>query len=104
MDTACSTIDIFINSVFVITNVFTPNGDGINDLFTLQTKGLKTLDVEIFNRWGQKINEWHTVNGGWDGRSSSGAVCSDGTYYFIINALGFDGKKYYEKGAFSLVH
>ena len=103
-DTACSTIDIFINSVFVITNVFTPNGDGINDLFTLQTKGLKTLDVEIFNRWGQKINEWHTVNGGWDGRSSSGAVCSDGTYYFIINALGFDGKKYYEKGAFSLVH
>ena len=103
VDTACSTIDIFINSVFVIPNVFTPNGDGINDLFTLQTKGLKTLDVEIFNRWGQKITEWHTVNGGWDGRSSSGVICSDGTYYFIVNALGFDGKKYYEKGAFSLV-
>ncbi|MES2284722.1 MAG: gliding motility-associated C-terminal domain-containing protein [Bacteroidota bacterium] len=104
VDTACSTIDIFVNSVFVIPNVFTPNGDGINDLFTLQTKGLKTLDVEIFNRWGQKINEWHTVNGGWDGRSSSGVICSDGTYYFIVNALGFDGKKYYEKGPFSLVH
>lgn len=104
IDTACSTIDIFINSVFVIPNVFSPNGDGVNDLFSLQTKGLKTLDVEIFNRWGQKIYEWHTTNGGWDGRSSSGVLCSEGTYFFMVNAVGFDGKKYYEKGGFSLVH
>jgi gliding motility-associated-like protein len=103
IDTACSTIDIYINSVFVIPNIFTPNADGVNDVFSIQGKGLETLEAEIYNRWGQKIYEWHSTNGGWDGRSASGVPCSDGTYYFIINATGFDGKKYYEKGAFSLV-
>ncbi len=102
-DTACVDINVFINSEFMIPNVFTPNGDGINDVFSLQTKGLENLDAEIFNRWGQKIYEWHTTNGAWDGRSASGVPCDNGTYYFVIRATGIDGKKYFKKGPFSLV-
>lgn len=102
-DTACTTIDVHINSVFIIPNVFTPNDDNVNDVFTLKGTGLKTVDSEIFNRWGQKIYEWHTVNGGWDGRSASGVPATSGTYYFIIKAEGLDGKKYFEKGTFSLI-
>ena len=101
-DTACTTIDVFINSVFVIPNVFTPNGDNNNDVFTVQAIGLETMDAEIYNRWGQKEYEWHTTNGGWDGRTASGVEAPDGTYFFIIKAKGFDGKEYFEKGYFLL--
>ena len=102
-DTACSVIDIYLNSIFIIPNIFTPNDDNINDVFTVQCIGLLKLDAEIYNRWGQKQFEWHTVNGGWDGRSASGVPASDGTYYYIITAKGIDGKEYSKQGAFSLI-
>ncbi len=102
-DTACSTIDVYINSVFVIPNVFSPNDDGTNDIFGVQNKGLETMDAEIYNRWGLKEYEWHTTNGGWDGRTASGVPAPDGTYYYIISAKGFDGKEYFKKGSFTLV-
>lgn len=103
VDTVCDSISIYINSVFIIPNIFTPNGDDINDIFSVHAIGLKKLDAEIYNRWGQKEYEWHTTNGGWDGYSTSGVAASDGTYYYVISAEGIDGKKYFEKGNFSLV-
>jgi gliding motility-associated-like protein len=102
-DTSCITIDVFINSVFVIPNVFTPNDDNVNDVFTVKNVGLASLDAEIYNRWGQKEYEWHTTNGGWDGRTAAGVLVPDGTYYFVIRATGIDGKEYFEKGAFNLI-
>jgi gliding motility-associated-like protein len=54
-----------------------------NDLFTVKTKGIKKLEVEIYDRWGVKLYEWNTVDGGWDGKNSStGKLCPDGTYYY----------------------
>ncbi|MDQ3048587.1 MAG: gliding motility-associated C-terminal domain-containing protein [Bacteroidota bacterium] len=103
IDTVCTTIDVFINSVFVIPNIFSPNDDNNNDVFTVKAVGLETMDAEIFNRWGQKEYEWHTTNGGWDGRTASGVAAPDGTYFYMIKAKGFDGKEYFERGNFSLV-
>jgi gliding motility-associated-like protein len=103
LDTACADIDVFQNSVFVIPNVFTPNGDDVNDVFTVKNVGLETMDAQIFNRWGQKQYEWHTTNGGWDGRTAAGVLVPDGTYFFIISAKGLDGKEYFEKGSFELI-
>jgi len=102
-DTACSDIIVYINSAFIIPNIFSPNGDGTNDIFGVMAKGLETLDAEVYNRWGQKEYEWHTPNGGWDGYTASGVPAPEGTYYFIIKAKGFDGKEYFEKGSFHLV-
>ncbi|MFL5762658.1 MAG: PKD-like domain-containing protein [Bacteroidia bacterium] len=102
-DTACTNIDIYINSVFIIPNVFTPNGDNVNDVFMVNAVGLETLDAEIYNRWGQMLYEWHTTSGGWDGRTASGVEASDGTYFYIIKATGFDKKEYFEKGPFTLI-
>lgn len=102
-DTACSDIIVYINSTFVIPNIFSPNGDGNNDIFGVMARGLETLDAEIYNRWGQKEYEWHTPNGGWDGYTASGVPAAEGTYYYIIKAKGYDGKEYFKNGNFSLV-
>jgi gliding motility-associated-like protein len=93
-DTACALIDVYTNSeISVVPNVFTPNGDGINDVLMITAKGLGTVNAQIFNRWGQKEYEWNTLNGGWDGYSASGVPAVEGTYYIILNATGADKNK-----------
>ncbi|NCP46573.1 MAG: PKD domain-containing protein, partial [Flavobacteriales bacterium] len=52
-DTTSITIDAFGESVILIPNVFTPNGDGSNDVFTVDGENLESVEGEIFNRWGQ---------------------------------------------------
>lgn len=102
-DTATVTITAIGESVIVIPNVFTPNSDGSNDMFMVDGENLEEVNGEIYNRWGQKLYEWNSVTGGWDGRTLSGEVVPDGTYFFIINAKGTDGKEYFEKGTVTLI-
>lgn len=102
-DKMCVMIDVFINTTFVIPNVFTPNGDGKNDIFTISGKGILSLHGEIFNRWGQKEYEWNTVNGGWDGHSASGVACNEGTYFILLEVIGEDGKTYSANQAITLL-
>lgn len=103
IDSTCSEIDIYLNSVFIVPNIFTPNNDNFNDIFSVVGIGLTKMNAVVFNRWGQKQYEWNTVSGGWDGRSSSGVDCADGTYYYILYATGIDGKEYSQKGFFNLI-
>jgi gliding motility-associated-like protein len=71
----------------LIPNVFSPNGDGTNDEFYIPNSGLKEYKIEIFDRWGVKIFESEAPAIHWDGRSTSGGICTDGTYYYILHAL-----------------
>lgn len=102
-DTATIVIIAIGESVIIIPNVFTPNGDGSNDMFMVGGENLEEVEGEIYNRWGQKLYEWNSVTGGWDGRTLSGELVPDGTYFFIINAKGTDGKEYFEKGTVTLI-
>jgi gliding motility-associated-like protein len=102
-DKMCTGIEVYITSSYVIPNVFTPNGDGINDVFTIKGRGIESLHGEIYNRWGQKEYEWDTINGGWDGHSASGTACKEGTYYFILKIKGMDAKESIEKGSLTLI-
>lgn len=71
----------------IIPNVFSPNGDGTNDEFYIPNSGLKEYKIEIFDRWGVKIFESEAPAIHWDGRSTAGQMCTDGTYYYILHAL-----------------
>ena len=96
-------IDAFGESSLIIPNVFTPNGDGENDMFTVKGTNIQSVVGEIYNRWGQKMFAWDNVRGRWDGRTLAGSEAPDGTYFYIITAVGFDGEEYHKKGGFSLI-
>ncbi|MGL5892920.1 MAG: gliding motility-associated C-terminal domain-containing protein, partial [Bacteroidia bacterium] len=84
-------------------NVFTPNGDGINDLFLATAAGIETFDMHIYDRWGIEVSHLTRVNQGWDGRTTSGVEVTEGTYYFVLRAAGFDQRVYDLTGFLTLL-
>lgn len=87
-----------------IPNVFTPDGDGINDFFIVESKSLRYLSVEVFSRSGkmvynfsgqdENLRNWE----GWDGKvNNSSAKATPGVYFYIIRALGWDDIEYDSK-------
>lgn len=76
-------------------NAFTPNGDGINDIFKAKEgyKSIVSFEAAVFSRWGKKLYEWRDLDGGWDGRSGGHDV-PDGAYYLVVKARGADGRNY----------
>ena len=103
-DTVAYTEDYWSEGPFCITvyesklefpNAFTPNGDGINDIYRAKPgyQSIIAFRAIIFNRWGQKLYEWKDPAGGWDGTYRGKAV-KDGTYYCLVKAKGADGRVY----------
>ncbi len=102
IDTAYINVIYEDGAKLIIPNIFTPNGDGTNDVFMMTATGIKTFHADIYDRWGLKLYQWDSITGGWDG-TIKGATASEGTYFYIIKASAFDGKEYSEHGAFQLV-
>ena len=76
-------------------NAFSPNGDGINDVYKAK-KGWQSITefhAYIFNRWGQKLYEWSDPDGGWDG-TYKGKEVKQGVYFCLVKAKGADGRNY----------
>lgn len=90
-------------SEFSASNVFSPNGDGVNDVFKFTTKNISKLNCQIYNRWGVLVYELRNAEEGWAGCTKTGMNCSSGVYYFIVTAEGDEGKKYDEKGFIQLM-
>lgn len=77
-------------------NGFSPNDDGINDIYRAKKDKYKSIvefHAYIFNRWGQKLYEWTDINSGWDG-THNGRDVPDGVYFVLVKAKGADGKDY----------
>lgn len=97
-------IEVELPSKLEIPNVFTPNGDGNNDLFFLHTASLDHLEISIYDRWGNLVYsvESSTGNIEWDGKTQAGLEAAAGAYFLVVNASGRDGKKYDTKSTLSL--
>lgn len=76
-------------------NAFSPNGDGINDVYKAKPgwQSIVEFKATIFNRWGQKIYSWTDPAGGWDGKWH-GKDVAQGVYYVLVKARGADGRKF----------
>ena len=89
---ACDTI--VVPDTLFIPNVFTPNYDGVNDLFVISglTKGDK---VQIYNRWGTLVFETESEKAFWDGYTTSGMPCNNGIYFYVVTLQSGETKKGY---------
>lgn len=84
-----------------IPNVFTPDGDGLNDNFIVESKSLRNISVEIYSRSGLKVYSFYGVGDllrewkGWDGNVNSSSVkAAPGVYFYVIRASGWDNILY----------
>ncbi len=85
-------------------NVFTPNGDGLNDTFHPAGEGVKQFTLLIYDRWGKKVFETSALKDGWDG-TNNGEKCADGVYVFISTYTLNDssGITYHANGSVNLL-
>lgn len=82
-----------------VSNVFTPNGDGVNDVFYFPQKGGTCFRCRIYSRWGRLLYEWEDQNQGWDGTIQvSGALVNDGVYYYLLDFCDYAEKPIREAG------
>lgn len=70
-------------------NVFTPNGDGLNDEFRVAYKSIISFHCWVYNRWGREVYSWTDPTKGWDGKIN-GKDAVPGPYFYVIKALGSD--------------
>jgi gliding motility-associated-like protein len=96
--------DLEINCEFFVyvPNMFSPNGDGQNDVFFVYGKGIETLSVKIYNRWGNEVFEIDDINQGWDGKYK-GADQNTGVFVFMLEATFLNGKIISKSGDVNLV-
>lgn len=71
-----------------IPNAFSPNGDGVNDVFTAKGMFVCSFGMYIFDRWGMELYYTNDINQGWDGTVNGGNVlCQEDTYVYLIDAV-----------------
>lgn len=83
-------------------NAFSPNGDGVNDIWKVSYRSLTEFHCEIFNRNGQRIYGFDDPAGGWDG-TWHGKTVKPGVYYYVITATGADGERYKKSGDINII-
>jgi large repetitive protein len=87
---------------FLVPDAFSPNGDGNNDFFLVNSIGMQYGIIEIYNRWGQTVYEGNTDDGiGWDGRFLNDTP-REGVYVYIIKGKTVDGQDILVKGTVAL--
>ena len=75
-----------------------------NDIWFVQSEGIQSFECNIINRWGNNIYSFDSTTGGWDGRNKNGNIVSEGTYYYIINAVLEGGEALTKQGFIQVVH
>jgi len=85
-----------------IPNIFSPNGDLNNDILYVRSHNIKTMDFNIYNRWGEKVFESKDINKGWDGTYKN-SKCNEGVFVYYLNATLKDNKPIVKKGNVTLI-
>lgn len=105
LDTVRKVVTVDIPSELQIPNIFSPNNDGVNDIFFVKATNLTKISITIFDRWGHKVYGLDSSTGNieWDGKNLSGKDAAEGVFNYIITAKGTDGKDYNTSGNITLV-
>jgi gliding motility-associated-like protein len=96
-------VTVVDNSTIYVPTIFTPNGDGTNDILEIKVFGQIRIDnFAIYNRFGQKVFDTKSHLIGWDG-SFKNKIVDVGVYVWFLNAYDvFNNKKIFQKGTVTL--
>ncbi len=97
----CDSIKIYVencdSSDIYIPNAFTPNGDGLNDVFKIETLAeFSEFHLYIYDRWGEELFESNDKNKGWDG-IYKGKLVPNGVYVYLVKAIIKDTNEYIKR-------
>lgn len=95
-------VEVIIDFYLELPTAFSPNGDGINDIYGMEYHNVEEVDFRIFNRWGDLMFFTADPDEGWDGRSD-GKLQNPDTYAYIIRAKSIHGYEFERKGMFILL-
>lgn len=95
-------IQYFAKPNLFVPNVFTPNGDGKNDVLKIYGNQLATVEFIIFDQWGRKVFETRDPNQTWNG-STGGKAQPVGVYIYSLKATFLDGTTESKKGSVNLI-
>ena len=99
--TATITVVSCVTYTITIPNVFSPNGDNINDNFEVKATGVNSLTCDIYDRWGLKLYSFNGLSG-WDGTGKGGKE-PDGTYFYVILTTDNTGDNHKYNGFVQLI-
>ena len=105
MDSVIEYIEVFSPFNLFMPNAFTPDGDGINDVYTYTITGIESCYLEVYNRWGEIVFKSHDPNEAWNGRlHNSGPKLDPGIYTYVMRAeVERDAYTFTERGVINLV-
>tara|TARA_R110002050_G_scaffold49818_1_gene115518 strand:- start:4888 stop:7077 length:2190 start_codon:yes stop_codon:yes gene_type:complete len=88
-----------------IPNAFSPNGDGLNEIFAYSISGANRLEIFIYNRWGEQVFHSQKLNDYWNGNiNNTGEKALSGVYIYKIRVVSSaDGTSLYKTGQVSLI-
>ncbi|MBI3237508.1 MAG: gliding motility-associated C-terminal domain-containing protein, partial [Flavobacteriia bacterium] len=101
-DTTTALITINDVLIYSVPNVFSPDNDGINDTFQIDTENASAISVTIVNRWGEFIKELDGLTETWDG-TFQGKEANEGVYFFIYTITDNAGKTIEGQGFVELI-
>ena len=90
------------SSELKIPNAFTPNDDGINDVWKVAYRSLLSFSCTIFDRYGTQLYHFTDPSQGWDGKYK-GKLVKPGVYFYVIEAKGADGRTYKKGGDINII-
>lgn len=93
---------IDVSKQIFVPEVFSPNGDGLNDILYVRGKAIEELLFIVYDRWGEKVFETTSNTVGWDG-NYKGSKVPPGVFVWYLDAKLNDGKKINQKGDISLI-
>jgi gliding motility-associated-like protein len=99
------TFDVVVTNEFHLPNVFTPNGDGVNEVFEMQNDVFESFEIVIMNRWGNVVHRRTDATGTylWDGLTQSGERVADGVYFYRLTGTLTDGSLGEKHGSVTVI-
>jgi gliding motility-associated-like protein len=102
-DTVFKIVKALLPPEIIVPNVFSPNGDQSNDVFFVTSQNLASLEMFIFNRWGNLMATIDNPLAGWDGKTENGNDATAGVYFYKYTAIGQAGEEIKGQGFLTLI-